>query len=89
MVARPNDPFMDMFLEQLDVLLVLTAIFMAIACVAVALRVYVRAKLLHNFAGDDWALLVSWVIGHSLRYPPRSDKLQVVLHGHLRSHFHL
>ena len=38
------------------------AAFLALTTVIVALRVYVRAKLVKNFGADDWTAVIGWLL---------------------------
>ena len=43
------------------ILVVVSAVFIALASIAIALRVYVRIKLVPSMGLDDYTALIAWV----------------------------
>ena len=51
------------------ILIVVSSIFTVLASIAIALRIYIRIKLVPSMGSDDYTALVAWV---SREEPPKT-----------------
>ena len=52
------------------IIILVNVLFMVLASIAVALRVYVRIKLVPSMGIDDYTALVAWVSRETLKNAP-------------------
>jgi len=65
---------------ELDTIAKLITVFFVLSGIAIALRIYVRARLLKHFGADDWVMIVAYVsfIPYHLRPRKRLTLLQLI-----------
>ena len=55
------------------IIILINSVFMVLASIAIALRIYVRIKLVPSMSLDDYTAVVAWVSRKTLKNAPLPD----------------